>query len=404
MATLPIFQDLFLIWLVGLLGGWLAYSLKQPLLLGYMLGGICISPFTPGPAVQHLETIRHLADFGVVLLMFSLGLELAPVGLRGVGKASALVGTLMIGFLVAGWVAVSRFFGWPLMHGVVVGFILSVSSTMVITKMLMERGELKTAYGHLLLGIAIIEDCLIMGLLIFLPLLAEPARWQPAAFAAALAKTAALLTLIFTLGVRVVPRLLAYVGRAHDPELSVLVLLALAMGIGVVGVWSGLSLELGAFVAGLILSGSETTSQTMGRMLPMRDLFVVTFFVSLGVLLDPALIASRWPLLAGLLGFVLLLKWVVSAALSWLVTRQWAVAWRVGVGLSQIGEFSIVLCTIAHQLGILPAEFYHLTIAVSLLSILINTFVFNLLEQAPALLSTWHKKPAGGASAASPPN
>ena len=259
---------------------------------------------------------------------------------------------------------------------------------MVITKMLMERGELKTDYGQTLLGIAIIEDCLIMGLLLFLPVMADPSQRQLTSIVWVSAKTVALLALIFMLGLRVVPRLLEFVGRARDPELSVLVLLALAMGIGVVSMWSGLSIELGAFVAGLVLSGSETTSQTMGRMLPMRDLFVVTFFVSLGVLLNPSLVAAHWPLLVGLLGIVLGFKMVVATGLCLFFRYRWGVAWRVGVGLSQIGEFSIVLCTIAKSLDLIPADFYHMVVAVSLLSILINTFVFNLLEKAPSMLSS----------------
>lgn len=389
MSALLIFQDLFYVWLVGLIGGLVAYFTKQPLLLGYMLGGILISPFTPGPAVQHPETIQRLAEFGVVLLLFSLGLELAPVGLRRVGRIGLVVGALMPLLVVGMWVVVAvRVLGWPLIQSVVVGFALSISSTMVITKMLMERGELKAEYGQTLLGIAIIEDCLILGLLLFMPMMADPSQRQLASIIWVSAKTIALLALIFTLGLRVVPRLLAFVGRAPDPELSVLVLLALAMGIGVLGVWSGLSLELGAFVAGLVLSGSETTSQTMGRMLPMRDLFVVTFFVSLGILLDPSMVASRWPLLAGLLVIVLGFKMVVATGLCVLLKCGWGVAWRVGVGLSQIGEFSIVLCTIARSLDLIPAELYHLIVAVSLLSILINTFVFNLLEKAPSMLST----------------
>lgn len=389
MSTPLIFQDLFYVWFVGLIGGLLAYAMKQPLLLGYMLGGLLISPFTPGPAVQHPETIRQLAEFGVVLLMFSLGLELAPVGLRRVGRISLAIGTLMPLLVVGMWVAVAwGALGWPLAQSVVVGVALSISSTMVITKMLMERNELKTDYGQTLLGIAIIEDCLIMALLLFLPMMADPSQRQLTTIIWVSAKTVALLTLIFTLGLRVVPRLLAFVGRARDPELSILVLLALAMGIGVLSVWSGLSLELGAFVAGLVLSGSETTSQTMGRMLPMRDLFVVTFFVSLGVLLNPSLVAAQWPLLVGLLGIVLGFKMVVATGSCLLFRCGWGTAWRVGVGLSQIGEFSIVLCTIAQHLGLIPEEFYHLVVAVSLLSILINTFVFNLLEKAPSMLST----------------
>jgi len=387
-STSLIFQDLFYVWLVGLMGGLLAHVLKQPLLLGYMLGGLLISPFTPGPAVQHPETIQHLAEFGVVLLMFSLGLELAPVGLRRVGRIGLVVGILLPLVVVGIWVMVAvRWSTWPLMQSTVIGFALSISSTMVITKMLMERGELKAEYGRILLGIAIIEDCLIMGLLLFLPIMADPTQRQFASILWVSAKTIGLLALIFMLGLWVVPRLLEVVNRAHDPELSVLVMLVVAMGIGVLGVLSGLSLELGAFIAGLVLSGSEATIQTMGRMLPMRDLFVVTFFVSLGILLDPAVVAARWPLLAGLLGTILGFKMAVATGLCMLLKCAWGVAWRVGVGLSQIGEFSIVLCTIARSLGLIPAELHHLIVAASLLSILINTFVFNLLEKAPAVLS-----------------
>jgi CPA2 family monovalent cation:H+ antiporter-2 len=377
-----IFQDLFYVWLVGLLGGLLAYAAKQPLLLGYMLGGLMISPFTPGPAVRSPETIQHMAEFGVVLLMFSLGLELAPVGLRRIGRLGLAIGTLLPLLVVGTWTAAAvQWLGWSLMESVVVGFALSISSTMVITKMLMERGELRAEHGRILLGIAIIEDCLIMGLLLYLPMMADPSQRGIASVLWVTAKTFVLLGLIFTLGLRVVPGFLRLVGRADDPELSVLVMLVLAMGIGALGVLSGLSLELGAFIAGLVLSGSEAVSQTMGRMLPMRDLFVVTFFVSLGILLDPSVVMSRWPLVSGLLGIVLVIKMAAATGLCLLLRCGWGVAWRVGVGLSQIGEFSIVLCTIARSLGLIAPDIHHVIVAVSLLSILANTFVFNLLDR-----------------------
>lgn len=393
MAAPLIFQDLFYVWLVGLMGGLLAHMLKQPLLLGYMLGGILISPFTPGPAVHHVEAIQHLAEFGIVLLMFSLGLELAPVGLRRIGKVSLSIALLKTGLIVAAWLVLGGQWNWPLAQRLVTGFALSISSTMVITKMLMERRELKTAYGETLLGIAIVEDCIVMGFLLFLPLLANPASWQLTAVVWVTAKTVGLLALIFTLGSRIVPRLLAFVGRADDPELSVLVLLVVALGVGVIGVWSGLSIALGAFIAGLVVSGAEMTSRTLGRMLPMRDLFVVTFFVSLGVLLDPFLVARQWPLLLTLLAVVLLLKGVVTTLLSSLFKMPWHDAWRVGVGLSQIGEFSVVLCTIAKPLGLIPDTFYHIIVAVSLVSIVVNTFVFNLLAQVPSMLSAMRSHP-----------
>ncbi len=395
MAEAPlIFQDLFYVWLVGLVGGLLAHMLKQPLLLGYMLGGILISPFTPGPAVHHVETIQHLAEFGVVLLMFSIGLELAPVGLRRIGKGSVVIGTLKTLLLAAVWIGLGWKWGWPLSQSIILGFALSVSSTMVVTKMLMERKELKTSYGELLIGITIIEDCVMMALLLFLPLLADPTQWQATSIIWVVAKSIAFLAVIFILGSRLVPRLLALVSRANDPELSLLVLLVIALGVAVIAVWSGLSLALGAFVAGLVVSGSETTSQTMGRMLPMRDLFVVTFFVSLGVLLDPFLVARQWPLFLMWLGFVLACNWIISTLLSLALRLPWHDAWRVGVGLSQIGEFSVVLCTIAKPLGLIPDHVYHLVVAVSLVSIVVNTFVFNLLSQVPSMLSALRSHPA----------
>ena len=226
-----------------------------------------------------------------------------------------------------------------------------------------------------------------MALLPFLPIMADPAGWQVGATLMVIGKTMGLLILMFVLGIRLVPRLLNFIGKTHDAELSLLVLLVIALGTGVIGVWCGLSLALGAFIAGLVVSGSETTTVTIGRMLPMRDLFVVTFFVSLGVLLDPRVVLQQGGLLLVLLSFVLLFKFIVNAALCLAFRYPWHVAWRVGVGLSQIGEFSVVLSTIARGLGLLPADLHHLIVAVSLLSILVNTFVFNLLEKPPSMLT-----------------
>lgn len=237
-----IFQDLFYVWLVGLLGGVVAYFLKQPLLLGYMLGGLLVSPFTPGPVVRHIDTIQHLADFGVILLMFSIGLELAPVGLRRIGKASLLIGLLKTILLVSVWLPIGWRFGLSPTQSVVLGFTLSVSSTMVITKMLQERQEVQTDHGHALLGIAIIEDFVMMALLPFLPIMADPAGWQVGSTLMVIGKTMGLLILMFVLGVRLVPRLLNFIGKTHDAELSLLMLLVIALGTGVIGVWCGLSL------------------------------------------------------------------------------------------------------------------------------------------------------------------
>ena len=388
MLEAVIFQDLFYVWLVGLLGGLVAYFLKQPLLLGYMLGGLFVSPFTPGPVVQHVETIQRLADFGVILLMFSIGLELAPIGLRRIGKTSLFIGLLNTLLLASVWLPIGRWLGWSLTQSVVLGFTLSVSSTMVITKMLQERQELQTDYGHMLLGIAIVEDFVMMALLAFLPIMANPAGWQVGSMLVVIGKTMGLLILMFVLGIRLVPQLLNLVGKTRDAELSLLVLLVIALGTGVIGVWCGLSLALGAFIAGLVVSGSETTTVTIGRMLPMRDLFVVTFFVSLGVLLDPRLVLQNGGLLLMLLAFVLLIKFIVSATLCLASAMPWHTSWRVGIGLSQIGEFSVVLSTLARSMGLLPADLHHLIVAASLLSILVNTFTFNLLEKAPVSTHT----------------
>jgi len=388
MLEAVIFQDLFYVWLVGLLGGLVAYFLKQPLLLGYMLGGLFVSPFTPGPVVQHVETIQRLADFGVILLMFSIGLELAPIGLRRIGKTSLFIGLLNTLLLASVWLPIGRWLGWSLTQSVVLGFTLSVSSTMVITKMLQERQELQTDYGHMLLGIAIVEDFVMMALLAFLPIMANPAGWQVGSMLVVIGKTMGLLILMFVLGIRLVPQLLNLVGKTRDAELSLLVLLVIALGAGVIGVWCGLSLALGAFIAGLVVSGSETTTVTIGRMLPMRDLFVVTFFVSLGVLLDPRLVLQNGGLLLMLLAFVLLIKFIVSATLCLASAMPWHTSWRVGIGLSQIGEFSVVLSTLARSMGLLPADLHHLIVAASLLSILINTFTCNLLEKVPVSTHT----------------
>jgi len=388
MLEAVIFQDLFYVWLVGLLGGLVAYFLKQPLLLGYMLGGLFVSPFTPGPVVQHVETIQRLADFGVILLMFSIGLELAPIGLRRIGKTSLFIGLLNTLLLASVWLPIGRWLGWSLTQSVVLGFTLSVSSTMVITKMLQERQELQTDYGHMLLGIAIVEDFVMMALLAFLPIMANPAGWQVGSMLVVIGKTMGLLILMFVLGIRLVPQLLNLVGKTRDAELSLLVLLVIALGTGVIGVWCGLSLALGAFIAGLVVSGSETTTVTIGRMLPMRDLFVVTFFVSLGVLLDPRLVLQNGGLLLMLLAFVLLIKFIVSATLCLASAMPWHTSWRVGIGLSQIGEFSVVLSTLARSMGLLPADLHHLIVAASLLSILVNTFSFNLLEKVPVSTHT----------------
>jgi CPA2 family monovalent cation:H+ antiporter-2 len=375
------FRDFALIFLAALLGGGLAALTRQPLILGYVAGGIALSPFTPGPSVAPGHTFELFAEIGVILLMFSIGVEFSRRDLLRV-KAVALVGApLGIALSVGLALAVGRAAGWPPRQGLVIGLIVSVASTMVLARLLLDRGELRSPHGRVMVGITLMEDLAVVVLTVLVPAFGalEPGRLL--AIGTAIVQALAILLAFGYLATKVMPRLLTVVARSHDQELFLLVVLAIGLGTAALSQAVGLSLALGAFLAGLVISESDYAHETLARLLPLRDAFVALFFVTVGALIDPRSVAADLPLLGLMVSLILLGKLVVWTLVVLLFGYPVWTALLVGIGLTQIGEFSFILVQVARAAGHVGPDVYHATLAASLLTILVNAALVRYLPE-----------------------
>jgi CPA2 family monovalent cation:H+ antiporter-2 len=372
-----LYRDLAYVFGAAVLGGLIARKVRQPLILGYVAGGILISPFTPGPSVSDVRSLELFAEIGVILLMFTIGLEFHVKDLLKVKWVAILGGAMGILGSMGFGVAVGRLMGWSTTQGLVIGAIISVASTMVLARFLLDRGELRTERGRVMIGITLVEDLAVVILTVVLPSLALSGTDVFAAVGSAVLKAALLLVPLGIAGAKLVPPLLRRVMGVHSQELFLLVLLALCLGTAAITQAIGLSLALGAFVAGLVLSGSDYAREALGNLFPLRDAFVALFFVTVGMLIEPGTLLSNLHLLAVLIAMI-----VAGKALIWtLVVRLfgypfWTAA-GVALGLTQIGEFSFILVQVARGADLVGADVYNATLAASLVSILINAMIWR---------------------------
>jgi monovalent cation:H+ antiporter-2, CPA2 family len=364
--------------------GYLATLLRMPPLVGYLLAGVAIGPFTPG-FVADGGLAQQLAEVGVILLMFGVGLHFSIAALweqRRVALPGAVVQILVatgVGALVATW------WGWSLMAGLVLGLSLSVASTVVLLRALEERNELASANGRIAVGWLIVEDLVMVLALVFLPALAPEAAGGTGGGSRALGvellllvgKVALFVALMLVGGRRVVPWLLARVAATGSRELFTLSVLAIALGIAYGSAeLFGVSFALGAFFAGVILAESDFSHEAAEKSLPLQDAFAVLFFVSVGMLFDPAVLVQQPLAVLALLVIVIIVKSAAAFLIVVAFGHSTRTALTISASLAQIGEFSFILAGLGVSLQLLPAEGRDLILAAALLSITLNPLVF----------------------------
>jgi CPA2 family monovalent cation:H+ antiporter-2 len=371
------FPDLAYVFGAALLGGALAWLARQPLIVGYVLGGILIGPFTPGPTISDVHAFELFAEFGVVLLMFSIGIEFSVRDLLRVKWVAVVGGPLGILLSILLGLGVGWLVGWPPLQSVVIGAVIAVASTMVLARLLLDRGELQTEHGRVMVAVTVVEDLAVVVLTVLLPALGNVGAGRAAAIGLALAKAVLLLVPLGYLAAKVVPGLLARVAQTRNSELFLLVTLALSLGTASLTQALGLSLALGAFLAGLLISESEYAHDMLGRLLPLRDAFVALFFVTIGALVDPARVLGNLPLLGIMIVLIVAGKLAIWTSIVWLFRYPLITALLVGVGLTQIGEFSFILVQVSRAAGHVGEDVYSATLAASLLSILLNALLMR---------------------------
>lgn len=379
-----IFRDIAMVFAGAFMAGLLFWRLRQPMVLGYVFAGLILSPLTPGPRIHNVHIFQIMAEVGVILLMFSVGIEFSIPELLRV-KWVALVGApagicLCIG-LGAG---TGILLGWPLAQGIAVGCIVSVASTMVLMSLLMDRGEIGSEAGRIMVALTLVDDLAVVILIALLPGLDSSTGADYAQVLWKISKAVLLLVPVVFAGWKIVPRLLARVERTCNDEVSLLLALTVCLVVAAITEAAGLSLALGAFVGGLLFGSSDYAHQLGARTLPLRDTFVALFFVTIGMLIDPRTLLSHWRILAVMAGLILIGKFMVWFGVVRLFGYPARTALRVGAGLTQIGEFSFVIAEVSRHSHLIGPDVYNATLAASLVTILANATLFKLMRRVPA--------------------
>ena len=372
--------------------GLIAQRLKLPPLIGYLLAGIAIGPFTPG-FVADQGVANQLAEIGVILLMFGVGLHFSLEDLLSV-RAIAIPGAIAQAAVAAPLgMAVGWWQGWTPGAGLVFGIALSVASTVVLLRLLQERRLLDTERGRITVGWLIVQDLGMVIVLVLLPALAgvlkgtgdapDPAHLLQA-IAITLGKVAAFIVIMLVVGRKVIPLVLHYVAHTGSRELFRLAVLSIALGFAfLASELFGVSLALGAFFAGMILSESRLSQQAATESLPLRDAFAVLFFVSVGMLFDPRIIVEAPTALFATIFVILIAKTAAAYLVVRLFGHPMPTALAISSSLAQIGEFSFILAGLGVSLAVLPGDARDLILAGAIISILVNPLLMELLDRLP---------------------
>lgn len=381
MHDIPLLINIAVALVVAFIGGVLARRIGLPTIVGYLIAGIMIGPFTPG-FVGDTEMISQLAELGVIFLMFGVGLHFSVHDFWKVrsiaipGALGRMAITILLGF------GLSRLWGWSVTSSVVIGLSISIASTVVLLRVLMDNGLLNTQQGQAAVGWVVVEDLATVLLLVLMPTLANASGgFDWAELGLTLLKAAGFVIVVLFAGTRLIPWLLMRIAHTRSRELFILAILAIALGIALgAAELFGVSLALGAFVAGVVVSESPLSHQVGADILPFRDSFAVLFFVSIGMLVNPGYIFENMGAILAMTGLIVIGKALITILFGFVLPWPASTTLVLAGGLSQIGEFSFILGQEGLELGLLEQSQYSLILACALLSIVLNTPMFRLIS------------------------
>jgi monovalent cation:H+ antiporter-2, CPA2 family len=373
---LPLLTDLVIILLASIPIAFLSKRLRLPMLVGFMITGILIGPFGFG-LIREVEAVEALAEIGVVLLLFTIGLEFSLSHLREMQRVVLGGGGLQVTLTIAAAAGLFVTFGWELKRAVFFGFLFALSSTAIVLKSYMDRLEIDTPHGRAAIGILLFQDLCIVPMMLLVPLLSGQRGSAPAAIVLTLGKAALVVAGIILTARIVVPFLLYHVVRLRSPEVFIMFVVLVSLGTALVSARFGLSMALGAFIAGLVLAESEYSHQIVSDMLPFRDIFNSVFFVSIGMLLSPAFLLSDLPMVLLWFGALLLGKALIILLIASLLGYGLRVALMIGLGLAQVGEFSFILAETGQAQGLITPGDFQRFLAAAILSMLATPFVIR---------------------------
>jgi len=366
---------------MALVGGMIAHRLRQPVILGYLVIGVAVGPHALG-IVGDVELIEATATIGVALLLFTLGLEISVTQLREVGKVgiwggvAQILATAVLGVIVG--VAV---FKWPVPQAVMFGLIISLSSTAVCFKLLMERGELTSVHGRIMVAMLILQDLAVVLMMVAMPVLSGTVQSVPLVLGMAIGKAALIIGIALVSGLWLLPWLMGRIGGVRSRELFLLTTLTLCLGAAVGTQIFGLSMVFGAFLIGMVLRGTAFGHQAVAEITPLRDVFATLFFVSLGMLLDPKFVLDQWVAVLTTVAVVVLIKTLVIFGVVRLFGHANRIAVMSGAGLFQIGEFGFIIAQGGLIAGIVTEHFYSLIMSTAIITMLLTPLSLSLIAR-----------------------
>jgi CPA2 family monovalent cation:H+ antiporter-2 len=384
-------QDLAVVMIVAGLVTILFHRFKQPVVLGYIIAGVVIGPYTPPfPLIHDQDAIQTLANLGMILLMFSLGLEFNLGKLKKVGVTALIAAGMEI--LLMLWVGyeIGQLFGWGRMNSIFLGAMLSMSSTTVIIKALQELGKSKEHFAQLIFGILILEDILAIVMIALLSGIATSGSLQASDVFQTLLRLSIFLIVALVIGWLTVPRLLGYVARFKSNEMLLITVLGLCFGVSLLAFKLGYSVALGAFLIGAVIAESREIGKVEHLMEPVRDMFSAVFFVAIGLMIDPAmLVRYRWEIII-ISAAVIVGKVITCSFGAFVAGNDGRTSLRVGMGLAQIGEFSFIIATLGLTLKVTSDFLYPVAVAVSAVTTLLTPY---LIQSSDAVV-TWFERHA----------
>lgn len=371
-------QDLAVVMMVAALMTIIFHRLKQPLVLGYILAGFIIGPYTPPfPLIKDQNTIRTLGELGVVFLMFSLGLEFSFRKLKQVGTTAVIAAILEILLMVLVGYEIGQAFGWKIMDSVFLGAMLSISSTTIIAKALANLGKSKERFSEIIFGILIVEDILAIVMIALLSGMAMTGSLETSGVIMTMGRLGVFLVVAVVLGLLAVPRLLGYVARFQSNEMLLITVLGLCFGVSLLAVKLNYNVALGAFIIGAVIAEARQIARIEVLMAPIRDMFSAVFFVTIGLQIDPRLLAQH-ALPAFVITAAVVIGKVVSCAFGTFVAGHTTrTSLRVGMGLAQIGEFSFIIASLGLTLKVTSDFLYPIAVTVSLITTLLTPYLIQ---------------------------
>lgn len=376
-ASSPLLSVLY-VFAAALTSATILAKLKQPTLIGYLIAGMLIGPHAL--RLVPYENVELLAEIGIGLLLFTIGVELSIAQLLRVKGVAILGGSLIVAITTGACLAMAALFRWSPAEAVVWGIVTGLSSTVVVLKLLAERGEVGSTYGNVSTGILLFQDVISIPVLVMLPMLANLGTGKenlsdiPMVFG----RLGIFLLAIFLLGRFLIPRFLRFIANTHSKELFSLSVLSVTLGIGALTHQAGLSLALGAFLAGLLVSESDFGNQAASEVLPLKDSFSAIFFVSVGMLLDFSYFLHKWPLFTVGLAVIMVVKFFIIVLVCFLFRYPSKISVFVALALSQIGEFGFLILLSAKKNALISEGSYQRLLGISILSIVATPYVLKL--------------------------